>query len=128
MKLAVIVYGAPSSPASANALRYCRAALSRGHELVRVFFYGEGVYNANCLAVPPQDEPNRVRDWQQLSQEFELDAVVCIAAALKRGVLDETEAKRHEKDASNLAPGFELSGLGQLIDACQQADRTLTFG
>lgn len=36
--------------------------------------------------------------------------------------------KRQGKDASNIAPGFRISGLGQLIEAGIQADRLIVFG
>ena len=54
--------------------------------------------------------------------------MVCIAAAQRRGLLDENEAKRQGKDADNIAPGFRISGLGQLIEAGIQSDRLVTFG
>lgn len=38
------------------------------------------------------------------------------------------EAKRHGKDASNIAPGFRISGLGHLIEAGIEADRLVVFG
>jgi tRNA 2-thiouridine synthesizing protein D len=53
---------------------------------------------------------------------------VCVAAAQRRGILDADEAKRHSKDVSNIAPGFRISGLGQLIEAGIQADRLVVFG
>jgi len=43
--------------------------------------------------------------------------VVCIAAALRRGIKE-----------SNLAEGFRISGLGQLVEAGIQADRLVVFG
>jgi tRNA 2-thiouridine synthesizing protein D len=42
--------------------------------------------------------------------------------------MDKNEAKRHGKDTDNLAPGFRISGLGQLIEAGIQADRLVVFG
>ena len=57
-----------------------------------------------------------------------LDLVVCIAAAQRRGILDANEAKRQGKDGDNIAPGFRISGLGQLIEAGIQADRLVVFG
>ena len=57
-----------------------------------------------------------------------LDLVVCIAAAQRRGILDANEAKRQGKDGDNIAPGFRISGLGQLIEAGIQADRMVVFG
>ena len=53
---------------------------------------------------------------------------MCIASAIKRGILDETEQGRYEKQAATLAEGFELVGLGQLIAGIQQSDRYIEFG
>jgi len=50
------------------------------------------------------------------------------AAGLRRGVLDAGEAQRYQRPAANLAAGWELSGLGQLHEAAQQADRLVCFG
>jgi tRNA 2-thiouridine synthesizing protein D len=129
MKFTLVIHSAPYQSASADtALRFARALLASGHELYRVFFYRDGVHNASALASPPRDEHSLPLAWQQLAREHQLDLVVCIAAAVRRGVLDENEAKRYEKPAANLAPGFELSGLGQLSEALIQSDRIITFG
>lgn len=129
MNIALVIYGSPhNSQASATAYRFAEAALSMGHGIYRVFFYGDAVYSANQLNTPPQDEANLTQQWQKLATDHELDLVVCIAAALRRGVVNEQEAQRFGKEQYNLATGFTLSGLGQLADAAQQADRLLTFG
>jgi len=129
MKFAIVVYGAPySSEGCLSALRFAEAVIAEGHELVRVFFYHDGVYAANLLISPPQDEPDIGSMWQNLAGEHELDMVACIASCLRRGIVDETEAARHDKPAANLRPGFTISGLGQLIDATINADRVVTFG
>jgi tRNA 2-thiouridine synthesizing protein D len=57
-----------------------------------------------------------------------MDLVVCIAAALRRGVLNQEEAERYEKSTHNLAQEFNISGLGQLVDAAVNSDRLITFG
>ncbi len=125
----LVVHAAPyQSAAAGTALRFARAALAAGHSIHRIFFYRDGVHNASALAAPPRDEQNIPAQWQQLAQEHHLDMVVCIAAAVRRGVLDAGEAKRYEKASHNLADGFELSGLGQLIEASLQSDRVITFG
>lgn len=129
MDIALLVYGSPhSSQASATALRFSKAALAQGHQIYRVFFYGDAVYSANALNTPPQDEADLRSQWQQLAEQHELDLVVCIAAALRRGVINAEEAERFGKTGDNLSQGFTLSGLGQLADASQQADRLVTFG
>lgn len=86
------------------------------------------VYNANALSAPPQDEIDIVAAWQTLANDHAVELVTCIASCLRRGILDETEAGRYEKAAHNLAPGFVISGLGQLIDGCMTADRVMSFG
>ena len=95
--------------------------------LSRVFFYEDGVYTANRLSTPPQDEPDINQLWSEFGQENEIDLVICVASALRRGVLDSTEAERYEHTAANIAPGFVISGLGQLIDSALNADRLVTF-
>ena len=66
--------------------------------------------------------------WRAFIETHQLDAVVCIAAALRRGVLDEAEANRYQRPAVNLPKPWELSGLGQLHEAAQVADRLVCFG
>jgi len=129
MKLAVLVNEGPyTHQASDTAYQFTKAALEKGHEIFRVFFYNDGVNNGTRLTVPPQDDRHIVNRWSELGQKHKLDMVVCIAAAQRRGLLDENEAKRQGKDANNIAPGFRISGLGQLIEAGIKADRLVTFG
>ncbi|MBM3567215.1 MAG: sulfurtransferase complex subunit TusD [Alphaproteobacteria bacterium] len=129
MKFGIVVNEGPyTHQASDSALQFARAALAKGHEIVRVFFYNDGVNNGTRLTVPPQDDRNLQKSWSELAAKHGLDLVVCIAAAQRRGVLDAGEAKRHGKDADNIAPGFRISGLGQLVEAAILADRMVTFG
>ncbi|HSC83341.1 MAG TPA: sulfurtransferase complex subunit TusD, partial [Pseudomonas sp.] len=75
-----------------------------------------------------QDELDLSKEWREFVESEKLDAVVCIAAALRRGVLNEEEAQRYQKPAANLGAPWELSGLGQLHEANQLADRLICFG
>ncbi|MFK0573225.1 sulfurtransferase complex subunit TusD [Endozoicomonas sp.] len=129
MKFTLAVYGAPAnSQAPQSGLHFARAVMAQGHEIVRLFFYQDGVNTATAIAQPPQDEANLPNEWQAFIQEHKLDAVVCIAAALRRGVVDQAEAGRYQLPGHNLRPGYELSGLGQLLDGALVADRIITFG
>ncbi|MGA7949407.1 MAG: sulfurtransferase complex subunit TusD [Thiobacillaceae bacterium] len=129
MKFGIMVNEGPyTHQASDSAYQFAKAALAKGHEIYRVFFYHDGVNNATRLTVPPQDDRNVVNRWSELSLQHNLDMVVCIAAAQRRGLLDENEASRQGKDANNIAPGFRISGLGQLVEAGIQADRLVVFG
>jgi len=129
MKFGIMINEGPyNHQAADSAYQFAKAALEKGHEIFRVFFYHDGVNNATRLAVPPQDDRNVTKMWQELAEAHNLDLVVCIAAAQRRGILDADEAKRQGKDADNIASGFRISGLGQLIEAGIQADRLLVFG
>ena len=129
MKFGILINEGPyTHEASDTAYQFVKAALAKGHEIYRVFFYHDGVNNATRLTVPPQDDRNIVKRWTELAAQHKLDLVVCIAAAQRRGVMDAAEAKRNGKDANNIAPGFRISGLGQLIEAGIQADRLVVFG
>ncbi len=128
MIFSLAIYSAPSAQASHSAYRFAQALIAQGHTLYRVFFYHDAVYQGSKLTAPPQDEPNYLSHWQQLSDEHAIDMVICIAAGLRRGIIDQKESERYEKHSHNLADGFELSGLGQLVDAAVRSDRLITFG
>jgi len=129
MNFSLLVLGAPYSDQSVStALRFAEAVTATGNSIYRIFFFHDGVNNGNALITPPQDENNIPAQWQQLAQHHGIDLVICIASALKRGVLDNVEADRYEQSGDNLADGFNISGLGQLIDASVYSDRLVTFG
>lgn len=129
MKLSIVLNEGPYQHQAADtAYHFTRAALDKGHEIFRVFFYHDGVHNGSRLTTPPQDDRNIVNRWSELAEEHDLDLVVCVAAAQRRGVVDESEQKRLGKDANNIAPGFRISGLGQLIEAGIASDRLVVFG
>lgn len=128
MKFAIALFSAAHAPSSRRALLFAQAALAGGHEIVRLFFYQNGVYSAANSVVTPQDEQDIAQQWRALVSEHQLDGVVCIAAALRRGVLNAEEAARYQRSAVNLDAPWALSGLGQLHDAIQDADRLICFG
>lgn len=128
MRFALMVTGpAYGTQQASSALQFAQAALAEGHEIVCVFFYREGVYNANQLTSPASDEFDLVRAWQSLHDAHGVALHICVAAALRRGVTDETEAAQLGLPAANLQPGFSLSGLGALAEAALTCDRMVQF-
>ena len=129
MKFTIMINEGPYQHQSADsALQFARSVLAQGHEIFRVFFYHDGVNNGTRLSVPPADDRLLQKEWSELSKEHDLDLVLCIAAAQRRGIMDEDEAKRQGLDANNIIEGFRISGLGQLIEGGIEADRTIVFG
>jgi len=128
MRFTILVTGpAYGTQQASSALQFARALLNAGHELISVFFYREGVYNANQLTAPASDEFDLVRAWQQLHTDHGVALEICVAAALRRGVTDETEAQQLGLAGANLLPGFTLSGLGALAQAALTCDRMVQF-
>jgi tRNA 2-thiouridine synthesizing protein D len=118
MKFGILVNEGPyQHEASDSAYLFCKAAIAKGHTVGRVFFYHDGVNNSTKYTEPPQDDRHIVNRWAKLAEEHGVDLVVCVAAAMRRGIKDD-----------NLAPGFRISGLGQLVEAGIQSDRLVVFG
>ena len=128
MVISIVVHGAPqSSQAPRSALRFAECALARGHQIHRVFFYHDGVLAAGGLGVAPQDEEDVHAGWAALGKAQGVELAVCIAASLKRGMLNEEERVRYGLPAAAVHSSFAVVGLGQLIDAIAASDRFLTF-
>lgn len=128
MNFAIAIHGdAATSESPQVALRFARAALAKGHRIHRVFFYHSAVNLANALVVRPQGEPDPAGDWAQFAADHDVELAVCVAAALRRGVLGTEDADRYERACSNVKAPFQIVGLGQMIEAAIEADRFVTF-
>jgi tRNA 2-thiouridine synthesizing protein D len=121
-----------SSPASGHGARtaaaFAKTAIERGHTIRLVFFQDAGTEAGSATAVFPQDEAEGSQAWLELARDEGVELVLCISSALRRGMLDAAEARRHERKGATVHPAFQVSGLGQLIDAAARSDRLVTFG
>ena len=127
MIFSVIVRAAPDNVGHLLALNTCEELIRQGHQLEQIFFYESAVVAASALLLPEQDELSVTRRWQALSTASEVPLFVCVAAALKRGVVNEQEATSHALPAHNLADGFEIAGLGEWIGTLQPTIKQVTF-
>ena len=127
--ITMLILGSPyANTSTQTALQFAQAVLSRGHTITRIFFYHEAATVGNALSISAQDENNLPAAWQTFIQQQQLDAVICIASGLKRGIIDAEEASRYQKAQHNLHPAIELSGLGQWVDAVSCSDKHIVFG
>ena len=128
MKYVLQVNSAPyANEGGFEAYRFILAALAAGHEILRVFFYKDGIYHAFRYATPPDHEIKLTALWSELADIHGIDLVVCISAAQRRGLLCEDEAQHRGKQDQELATGFRIAGLGLWMEATLQADRCLVF-
>ena len=112
---------------SYQALMFANAALEAGHEILKVFFYQDGVLSTNHLQNPASDEFNLYQAWQELALAHNVSLVNCVSAALRRGVLSASEAAENQLQHWNLEPPFQMGGLGELVAGIEQADRVICF-
>ena len=80
------------------------------------------------LKKPFLNEEAQIANWIALAEEKNIELAICITSALRFGMLDAAEATRHECAAATINPAFIISGLGDLVDACNGVDRLVTFG
>lgn len=111
---------------ASSALQFAEALLARNHHIEMVFFYQDGVCNANSLISPASDEFNIVVAWQQLAQHHLVELHVCVAASLRRGIANALSASDIHLE-NNIPAEFKLSGLGILAQAALNCDRFLQF-
>ncbi|MDV2079850.1 sulfurtransferase complex subunit TusD [Marinobacter xestospongiae] len=124
----LVITGAPYvSQAPQTALSFARAAVSAGHAIDRVFLYGDGVHLASSLCCAPSDEVNWHREWSDFIAQQQISAVACIASALRRGLVDDGEARRYQRDAHNVQAPFRLLGLGEWVESMTSSSRVLYF-
>lgn len=123
----LVVDSGPDSQGAHSAWQFAQAALNLGHQVKQIFFYQQGIHNANALLSPAGDEVNLLTNWQSLAQEHQIELVCCVAAAMRRGVLDQSTAQEQQLLHHNLADGFRLGGLGELVTAMADTDRLIQF-
>jgi len=127
MKFAIQINTGPfSRQATESAYYFTSAAIQAGHEIHRVFFYHDGVYNANDYALPPRDDRNPQQLWIDLAHQHQLDMVICVTSAMRRGIVSDQQSSSGL--SANLAEPYQISGLGQLIEAAMIVDRLIIFG
>lgn len=124
----LVITGAPwASQAPQSALAFARELIAAGHQIDRVFLYGDGVHLASALSTPPPDEHHWPREWSAFLTEQAVPAVACIASALRRGLVNEAEKARYQLAASNVLAPFEIAGLGEWVEGNMKSDRVLYF-
>ncbi|MEY2699336.1 MAG: intracellular sulfur oxidation protein DsrE [Pseudomonadota bacterium] len=119
MKFAIQVNANPwSSWGARTAYQFSRAVLAGGDEIIRIFFYQDGVFHA----VRIHDMSPAMPDWCALAREADVELVLCVSAVQRRGLLGASG-----RDMGILMPEFKLGGLGLWVDACMRADRHMVF-
>lgn len=117
MKFGILILDGPyQHQAADSAYHFTKAVLDKGHEIVGIFFYQDGVINATKLMDVPQDDRHIGKRWSEMGAQG-VDLVACIGSAKRRGIINDIAM-----------PNVRISGLGHLVEIIAQADRLITFG
>jgi len=116
MKFSIAIYSPPTPGGNAErALRFSQSVLTAGHQIYRLFFFNDGVFNCADSAEP------LCRHWQTFIKNNGIDAITCVASAHKRGLGNQQDS------ASKVHGVFGIGGVAQLVDASVHSDRVISF-
>lgn len=129
MHYALLITGSPyQTKACHSALKFLKAALlNPENTLDGVFFYEEAVLIGNALSQPPRDEIDLRKEWAELAKTHSIPLYLCIAASVRRGIINKTESQRYELSQHSLSEGFQLEGLGTLIELMSTTSKIIQF-
>jgi tRNA 2-thiouridine synthesizing protein D len=128
MNYTILVTGASYGTQNAStAFLFCKALVETQNILHSVFFYCDGVLNANNMITPATDEFDLVKAWQKLNKKHKVNLYVCNSAALRRGIIEDEKILNMNVKKGNLAPSFQITGLLELANSIKICDRIIQF-
>lgn len=128
MKYSILITSSPySCENSISAFLFSKALIERKHQLVSVFFYSEGVFNANKTADINNDCTILTESWKRLSVDFNIKLYICIEAAFQRGMILKKNLKREKVFKEMINSEFKLVGLLTFVKSVELCDRILQF-
>ncbi|XBC44314.1 MAG: sulfurtransferase complex subunit TusD [Buchnera aphidicola (Schlechtendalia peitan)] len=128
MKYTLLVSGPPyGTQNSSTAFLFSRAVIVSKNELLSIFFYCDGVLNANKLISFPSDECNLFKKWVHLCQICSVKLNVCVSAAYRRGILNKRVHNKYLQDMNTSESVFSFSGLSELGKYIEKSDRVIQF-
>ncbi|CAL4326584.1 sulfurtransferase complex subunit TusD [Buchnera aphidicola] len=128
MNYTILVTGSAYGTQNAStAFLFCQALVKTTHILHSIFFYCDGVSNANSMITPAIDEFNLIKAWQKLNKKYQVNLYVCYSAALRRGILENDNTDHSNIKKGNLALFFQTSGLIELANSINICDRIIQF-
>ena len=127
LRYTIILTQSPAlSESHFTAQRLISEIISQGDKIDRVFFYQDAAFVGLKNQIPGQGLQASFQGWIDLQHEQNFPLQICIANALRRGVVDKTESERYQ-GLETLHTGFQLSGLREIADASRSSDRIITL-
>jgi len=128
MNYTILVTGSAYGTQNAStAFLFCQSLIKMCHTLNSVFFYCDGVLNANSFNQSAIDEFNLLKGWENLNRKHKVRLYVCISSALRRGITENANMSSTKFKNSNFSSFFDLSGLIELANSIKNSDRIIQF-
>ena len=118
----VFVTGSPfNSVNGQTALSFCEAAVALGHHVDQVFFYQQGVQQANSDIQNSSGEKLIIKQWADFSEQTKTPLNICVTASIKRGVIAQDDATQLQL-ACNVHSAFSAVGMADYFSALSMTD------
>ncbi|QJC32582.1 sulfurtransferase complex subunit TusD [Enterobacteriaceae endosymbiont of Donacia dentata] len=128
----ILVTGAPfNTQNSYSAYLFVNAVIKKKNFVQSVFFYRDGVCNANKNVKFNEDEFNLIYSWEKLSRKYHINLYICITSAQKRGLIkdnyDQVKILNYQSDDNIINNRFKITTLGTLAKSILTCDRLVQF-
>ncbi|VFP83833.1 sulfurtransferase complex subunit TusD [Buchnera aphidicola] len=128
MRYIVFVTGLPYGTQNAiTAFLFIKSIILSNFYIKKVFFYASGVYNANCMIYPPENEFNILNGWINLKKKYNIPLCVCPSSSYRRGILLHKSINKIKKIKSNFSSSFQWMTLSELSYSIHDSDRIIQF-
>jgi tRNA 2-thiouridine synthesizing protein D len=101
------------------------AAATLNAAIEQVFFYQNAVLIAAVGIRARTPSENLAARWLELSDRLHVPLRVCQSAAMRRGVISDSEADVRHLPRGNWQRGFEEASLADLSEACARPNTKL---
>ena len=122
----ILTQSPSQSESHSTAQRLISELIENGDTIDRVFFYQDAAFIGLKSQIPGQGLEATYQGWLDLQNKQQFPLQICIANALRRGIVDKAESERYQ-GLETMHGRFQLSGLGEIADACRSSDRIITL-
>ncbi|QJC32984.1 sulfurtransferase complex subunit TusD [Enterobacteriaceae endosymbiont of Donacia semicuprea] len=131
MIFVILITGAPfNTQNSYSAYLFVNAAIQKKNFIQSIFFYCDGVCNANKNIKFDKDEFNLIYSWQKLSKKYHINLYLCVTSAKKRGIIKEDYDKNkllNYQQNNMINNRFKITTLSTLAKSILTCDRLIQF-
>ncbi|QJC36617.1 sulfurtransferase complex subunit TusD [Enterobacteriaceae endosymbiont of Donacia simplex] len=131
MIFVILVTEAPyNSQNSYSAYLFTKAVIQTKNIVKNIFFYRNGVCNANKNIKFDNDGFNLLNSWKELSIKHRIDLYLCISSAKKRGLIlkEKNNFINLKKRINNIIDSnFKITTLSTFTKSILTCDRLVQF-